>query len=476
MSYHAQVGPGSRLVAESVPYSTALVGGTAIGIDAVAIVVVGMLSGWLYRVFGPGQFEASVYFAISVLVALVFVISMRTCNLYETGSLLRLDRQMKGATAGWLAAFATMICFVFLMKASSDLSRVAGILFATGGYVAVIMNRLLWRFGLPRALASGAIRRRNVAVLTTGRWAHGAPEFAILDGCGLEVVEQFVVDDVECDRSRDDTMRRLVRAVRGSAIDEIVVALPSRDLHRLEPLVDALHAVPLPVRLLPDSSLSRIALQPTRSAGNRVLVDIKREPLSTLERAAKRALDVVIAASALIVMAPLLGLAILAIKVDTRGPVLFRQTRRGFNGRTFEILKLRSMRVMDDGAGVIQATRSDPRVTRVGFWLRRTSIDELPQLWNVLRGEMSVIGPRPHAVAHDNFYDQIIENYAFRQHVKPGLTGLAQVRGLRGETPEVALMEARVDHDVWYIDNWTMVLDLRILLLTSFKLFARTAY
>ena len=378
--------------------------------------------------------------------------------------------------AMWVAPFAAMICFVFLMKASADLSRGAGTLFAVGGYAVVILNRLLWRFGLARALAAGTVRRRNVAVLTTGRWAHGAPEFAILDGCGLKVVEQFVVDDLECDRSRGDVLRRLVSAVRGSAIDEIVVALPSRDLHHLERLVEGLYAVPLPVRLLPDASLSRVALQPTRSAGNRVLVDIKREPLSALERAAKRSLDVAVATSALIVLAPLLGFAMLAIKIDTPGPVLFRQTRRGFNGRNFKILKLRSMSVMEDGAGVMQATRSDPRVTRVGFWLRRTSIDELPQLWNVLRGEMSVIGPRPHAVAHDNFYDQIIENYAFRQHVKPGLTGWAQVRGLRGETPEVSLMEARVDHDVWYIDNWTLMLDLRILLMTCVKLFAKTAY
>lgn len=435
-----------------------------------------MLSGWGYQQIAPGRFEPSVFFATSVLVALVFILSMRTRNLYETGSLLRFDRQIKWVTACWFVAFATMICFAFLMKASTDLSRGAGTLFAVGGYLVLIFNRLLWRFGLARALAAGTVRRRNVAVLTTGRWAPGAPEFAILDGCGLKVVEQFVIDDLESGRSCGDALHRLVSAVRGSAVDEIVVALPSKDLHQLELLVEGLYAVPLPVRLLPDASLSRIALQPTRSAGNRVLVDIKREPLSALERASKRALDVMIATLALVVLAPLLGLAMLAIKIETQGPVLFRQTRRGFNGRTFKILKLRTMRVMEDGAGVMQATRSDPRVTRVGFWLRRTSIDELPQLWNVLRGEMSVIGPRPHAVAHDNFYDKIIENYAFRQHVKPGLTGWAQVRGLRGETPEVSLMEARVDHDVWYIDNWTLVLDFRILLLTCVKLFAKTAY
>jgi lipopolysaccharide/colanic/teichoic acid biosynthesis glycosyltransferase len=124
----------------------------------------------------------------------------------------------------------------------------------------------------------------------------------------------------------------------------------------------------------------------------------------------------------------------------------------------------------------VQATKHDSRVTRVGYWLRRTSIDELPQLWNVLRGEMSVVGPRPHAIAHDNYYDQLIENYAFRHHVKPGLTGWAQVSGFRGETADVSLMATRVDHDVWYISNWSLLLDLRIMALTCLKLFTRPAY
>ena len=190
----------------------------------------------------------------------------------------------------------------------------------------------------------------------------------------------------------------------------------------------------------------------------------------------KRALDVAVAGAALVISAPLLILTMLAIKLDTPGPVLFRQTRRGFNGRNFKILKLRTMSVLEDGETIAQATRRDPRVTRVGAWLRRTSIDELPQLWNVLRGEMSVVGPRPHAVAHDSIYDAVIDKYAFRHHVKPGLTGWAQVNGHRGETPRVAMMAARVEHDLWYVDNWSFLLDLRILLMTCTRIFARAAY
>ena len=166
------------------------------------------------------------------------------------------------------------------------------------------------------------------------------------------------------------------------------------------------------------------------------------------------------------VRSPLLLIAALAIKLDSPGPVLFKQKRNGFNGRTFTILKFRSMRVLEDGEIIQQATRDDPRVTRLGRWLRKTSIDELPQLFNVLRGDMSLVGPRPHAVAHNNEYQKLVANYAFRHHMKPGITGWAQINGFRGETRTVDLMEQRVEHDIWYVNHWSPWLDLRIVLKT----------
>jgi lipopolysaccharide/colanic/teichoic acid biosynthesis glycosyltransferase len=157
------------------------------------------------------------------------------------------------------------------------------------------------------------------------------------------------------------------------------------------------------------------------------------------------------------------------IAVETPGPVLFRQTRNGFNGKAFSILKFRSMRVLENGPVIRQVTRDDPRLTRFGRALRRTNIDELPQLFNVLRGEMSLVGPRPHAAAHNSEYERRITTYALRCHVKPGITGWAQVNGYRGETKTVDLMEKRVEFDLWYIKNWSMWLDLKILLLTFIR-------
>jgi len=199
-------------------------------------------------------------------------------------------------------------------------------------------------------------------------------------------------------------------------------------------------------------------------------LEVQTAPLSRFDRALKRAFDVIIASAAIVLFAIPMLVASLAILIESGRPILFRQYRRGLGGRVFEIMKFRSMTVQENGASIDQALRDDPRVTRLGRILRRTSMDELPQFFNVLRGDMSIVGPRPHALAHDNQYDALIETYAYRSHVKPGITGWAQINGLRGEIRDLSDMEARVDHDLWYINHWSIWLDLRILLITATKM------
>jgi putative colanic acid biosysnthesis UDP-glucose lipid carrier transferase len=180
----------------------------------------------------------------------------------------------------------------------------------------------------------------------------------------------------------------------------------------------------------------------------------------------KRALDLAIALPLVVVLLPLLALVSLAIALDSRGPLLFCQRRTGLNGQTFGIFKFRSMHVLEDDDAVIQATENDARITRVGRVIRKLSLDELPQIFNVIAGDMSLIGPRPHAVAHDDFYGARISSYAIRQTVKPGITGWAQVNGARGATPTLDIMQRRVDFDVWYVHHVSLALDLKILLHT----------
>ncbi len=198
-------------------------------------------------------------------------------------------------------------------------------------------------------------------------------------------------------------------------------------------------------------------------------------PINTNENwasgALKRTLDLLIAVPVLILLAPLLAVVALAIRIDSRGPSLFRQNRSGICGRTFEILKFRTMCVREDDNVVVQAREGDPRVTRLGRLLRRYSLDELPQLINVVRGEMSLVGPRPHACAHDAYYMPRIADYLHRHAVKPGITGWAQINGHRGPTPTIEAMSRRVDFDVWYARHASFALDLKILLRTPLEIF-----
>jgi exopolysaccharide biosynthesis polyprenyl glycosylphosphotransferase len=195
-----------------------------------------------------------------------------------------------------------------------------------------------------------------------------------------------------------------------------------------------------------------------------------RAVLRPKDRSLKRVMDAMASGAALLLLLPLFISVALLIRLDSRGPILFRQTRVGLNGSKFVILKFRTMNVLEDGPEIRQATRNDDRVTRIGRWLRATSIDELPQLLNVLAGEMSLVGPRPHAVAHDVQYRALIAVYSQRHEVKPGITGWAQVSGFRGETPSIEMMVQRVEHDLWYVEHRSFWLDCKIVLQTVIAL------
>jgi Undecaprenyl-phosphate glucose phosphotransferase len=199
-------------------------------------------------------------------------------------------------------------------------------------------------------------------------------------------------------------------------------------------------------------------------------INLVASPLSQTSQLQKEMFDRLFAALALITLSPLLVAIAIAIKLSSRGPVIFKQKRKGADGRVFTIYKFRSMRLHTDAAGSLpQATRHDARITRVGAFLRHTSLDELPQFFNVLRGDMSVVGPRPHALEHDDLYQKVVAGYIQRYRIKPGITGWAQINGFRGETDRIEKMERRVEHDLYYLGNWSFGLDMRIILATIVK-------
>jgi exopolysaccharide biosynthesis polyprenyl glycosylphosphotransferase len=232
-------------------------------------------------------------------------------------------------------------------------------------------------------------------------------------------------------------------------------------------------SVPAAIHVAPERMISWLQAPNYTAVGNTTTLSIIREPLTTTEQMMKRLFDIALSAGALIALSPVLILAAVAIKLQDNGPVFFRQKRHGFNQDPFEILKFRTMTQAASTGEFVQAQKNDNRITWIGRLLRRSNIDELPQLINVLKGDMSLVGPRPHALAHNEAFEDRITLYARRHNVRPGITGWAQVNGHRGPTDTLEKMDNRVDHDLYYIDNWSLLLDLRIIVMT---VFARRAY
>jgi Undecaprenyl-phosphate glucose phosphotransferase len=258
--------------------------------------------------------------------------------------------------------------------------------------------------------------------------------------------------------------RALVQA-REASPDAVFLLAPWTAADAVKRSAERFGTLPVELHVGPDRMLEEFTNAELLRFGPISTLQLTAAPLGTIQRLIKRLFDIVVAAMALVILLPFFLAVGCLIKLDSAGPVLFQQRRYGYNQRTFRIVKFRTMGVMEDGATVPQATRGDARVTRIGRWIRRWNIDELPQLFNVLRGEMSLVGPRPHALAHNLEYEKTIGLYARRHNVKPGITGWAQIHGYRGET-DAARMRKRVEHDIYYIENWSLGLDVRIMLRT----------
>lgn len=314
----------------------------------------------------------------------------------------------------------------------------------------------------------------RIAVFGVGKVADRVEQHIREAGDDLRFVGAF---DDRTDRRRVDeqapptsgNLGDLIQAGRDGRIDRIIVALPQTADSRLAEITRELEQLPVTVHAVTHFSSDLFAGQASHKVSNLGpvgLINIKERPLADWAPILKRAEDVLVSASLLVATLPLIAFIALAIKTTSRGPVLFRQRRRGLNQKVIEVLKFRSMTVQENGDDVRQATHHDQRVTWVGRILRRSSLDELPQLANVLIGDMSLVGPRPHALIHDEKWGEMLEQYANRHQVKPGITGLAQVRGLRGEARTPADIQKRISADLEYIANWSLWLDLSIIVRT----------
>jgi Undecaprenyl-phosphate glucose phosphotransferase len=468
-------GPSSRMLLARgsrwrLPIAYRAISATALCVDLALILASATCAEAIYHRL-PDEFggEYSHTIAAAIFVAILFVATMRVQKLYSPNRLMVWDDQARSVLGAWCGAFLILLSGVFSWGVSRDFSRGDVVLFGAIGFVALLGHRAVWWFALPRALESGALPGRTIVSLTCEDAV--PPEFTDnLTRHGYQAVAHFQVPSGEADG--DEVIDNVISICRTSDVEEIILFVNPERMSNVRWVARRLRVLPLPVTLVPFGTLAQLFQRSRADIGDTVGIELQRAALSPTEQAVKRAVDVLFSLVALIGLSPFLLAAAIAIRLDSPGPALFRQTRHGFNGRPFRIYKFRTMTVMENGDVVPQAQKSDKRVTRVGRWLRRFSIDELPQMVNVLIGDMSMVGPRPHASAHDRYFTSTIEKYAFRHHVKSGITGWAQVSGARGETDTLEKMRRRVELDLWYINNWSIWLDFSIMMRTVFVVFS----
>ncbi|QOZ75355.1 undecaprenyl-phosphate glucose phosphotransferase [Bradyrhizobium sp. CCBAU 53351] len=416
--------------------------------------------------------KADVYAAASVLVAINFVLLTVVQQGYRLRTITDLPRTLRMTTATWTGLFGALLAIAFTMKVTEEFSRGTTISFYLVGLAALLAWKTVAARWTANSLRTGAFANGRAIMIAEFGLAtssnavdelgqHGYRLMRIMEIPARQLASPLLLSSLA------PRFEELIAYARENRVEHIFLLMNWSRQHAIESILDVLQILPLPVHLVPDATTARFLRYPLSGTGNTFTAELRRAPLAPSERALKRTLDVLGASLGLLVFAPVMLVTALLIKLTSQGPVFFLQTRHGFGGRAFKIFKFRTMRVLEDGPTIAQAQKNDPRVTPIGKWLRKTSIDELPQLLNVLKGDMSLVGPRPHAAAHNTEYEQIIGNYSFRHHVKPGITGWAQVNGYRGEIRAIELMQKRVELDIWYINNWAVRLDLKILLLTA---------
>jgi Undecaprenyl-phosphate glucose phosphotransferase len=465
---------------EAAPRGWAAVGRTAFGpvalfADVVAIVAVAGLTGAVYHRIVYGAVNDNIYFfEVGAVAATIFVLPNIVRGEYLLANYFSFRPHIRRSLQLWHVTFLCLLAIGFVTKMTDIYSRGATILFYLAGFPAL----LLARYAIVRAVVAGS----KAGLVTAQRvFLIGASGDIIRFlrqhrpwNLGLHVVGTAPLTPVAADapaRQRTSLLRadlaKATAAARSLAPDAVFITVPWCETETIDRCVEELLTLPAEIHLGPERIVERFENVRISKLGQITSLQLTRQPLSPFEVLQKRAFDLVVASGILLAIMPLLVCVAILIRLDSPGPVFFLQRRYGFNQRPFRIFKFRTMTAADDGDVIVQATRNDQRVTRVGRWLRSWSIDELPQLLNVIRGDMSLVGPRPHALSHDREYEQKISLYARRHNVKPGITGWAQVNGLRGETDTDDKMRARVEHDLYYIDNWSLWFDLRILLRTA---------
>jgi Undecaprenyl-phosphate glucose phosphotransferase len=420
------------------------------------------------------------YPLVIVCASLFTVIGLELSDSYQVNALMRPISILGRILLVWSGTFALLAVAGFAFKMSEDFSRfLFGSWFVTGFVLMFVMRLVISRF-IRKWARNGKMERRAL-IVGGGKAAESL----------IRSVEQQPYNDIRiCGifDDRDDkrsppivagypklgNVTELIEFARIARIDMLIVSLPLTAETRVLSLLKKLWVLPVDIRLSAHSNQLKFRPRAYSFIGSVPMLDIFDKPINDWDSVVKRTFDVVFSLIGIVVFAPVMLATALAIKLDSKGPILFRQKRHGFNNETIEVYKFRSMFVEQaDPTAKLSVTRNDPRVTRVGRFIRKTSIDELPQFFNALFGSLSLVGPRPHAIAaqsHNLLYNEVVDGYFARHRVKPGVTGWAQINGWRGEMDTDEKIKMRTEYDLYYIENWSLWFDLYILLRTAVAL------
>ena len=445
--------------------------------DAAVIVLASVLGGIGYQLLaGYPMPDLLPYCAVGLFASFVHILRMSGTGYYDVAESAKPRVEIGQILLCWYTTGLLLAFFAFLLKVGVAYSRGAFVAFYFLAPLGLLGVRNTTKALLGIAVVRGVVGRRDIVLVGDAREFAAMDRPELLAFFGATNVVRFVLGEEGDPSARAidlQVMRSVAGFVRRHDCEEIFLALPWSDDARLEFVRDFVRQLPVAVRLMPDARVRSLTSYEPSARKRALAIDIKRAPLSAAERLVKRSMDIFGAGLGILVLLPIMVLAALVIKLDSSGPIIFRQDRKGFNGKQFVMYKFRTMLVQENGPVVTQAMRNDARVTGIGQFLRSTSIDELPQLFNVLKGDMSLIGPRPHALAHDTQFEKLLRGYAFRHHVKPGISGWAQCNGSRGATPSIEDIAERVRLDLWYINNWSLWLDVQIVIKTFFAVLQR---
>lgn len=429
--------------------------------DATLVLAVGLGAFWMrHDLVAPSPLQSGLLTIAPLMVSAAF--SLTGC--YAPRHCLNIAHSLKGIVFGGALAVLFLLILGYITKTTDEYSRVWLGLWAVMLPPMLIGERLAVRWGVARLGAAGVMRRRIALI--------GTP--SVLDRLSARILNNSVPLQLDvaftvalADES-DATLSQALDAVAAHCAedgvpDDFVLAFPGDQTALLERVVSGIRHYWANIDLCPDHAFIGLPFRDVRTIGGVPMLRLVTRPFEGWQGVVKWLEDKVLALVILLPALPLMALIALAIKLDSRGPVLFRQQRFGFGNHQISVLKFRTMFVEHCDSGQRQATRTDPRVTRLGRFLRSTSLDELPQLFNVLSGSMSLVGPRPHAVPHNLEFTPLVQDYLSRHRIKPGMTGWAQVNGFRGEITDINHLRKRVEHDLFYIENWSLELDLIII-------------